>query len=182
MPRFLVCSLCLLAALIAAGCSHYRLGTGVERDFETLFVAPVDTGDALPQATAIFTTQIREAFIRDGRVRIVNTREEADAVLSVTLDELQRDKLTALASDSGLARKMNLTLDVSATLRDPSGRQTWFADRPLTVSRQIFTDDGSTAGPTFLQPVQQTQAEYQLVPQLGEALANTLKGAVLDTW
>jgi len=182
MPRFLVRFLCLLAALLAAGCSHYRMGTGVERDFETLFVAPVDTGESLPQATAIFTTQIRESFLRDGRLRIVNTRDEADAVLTVILNDYQRDKLTSLASDAGLARKMSLTLDVTATLRDPSGQKTWFADRPLTIERQIFTDDGSTAGPGFLQPVQQTQAEYQLVPQLGEALANALKAAVLDTW
>ncbi|MCU0793000.1 MAG: LPS assembly lipoprotein LptE [Opitutaceae bacterium] len=182
MSRLLVRSLCLLAALLSGACSHYRLGTGVERDYETIFIPPIEANAQLPQATAVFTTQIREAFVRDGRLRVVNTPDEADAILTVKLEELDRSNLTALPTDSGLARKMGLTLTASATLREPSGEKTWFADRPISIERQLFTDDGSAAGPSFLQPTQQTQAEYQLVPQIGEALAISVKNAVLDTW
>ena len=182
MPRFVVLALSFVALLFTAACSHYRLGTGVQRDYESIFVTPVDTNAVLPQAAAILTTQIREAFLRDGRLRVVNTPDEADAILTVKLGHLHRDKLTSLPSDSGLARQMGLTLDATATLRGQKGQKTWFADRRLSVERQLFTDDGSTSGPSFLQPVQQTQAEYQLVPQLGEALATKVKGAVLDTW
>lgn len=164
--------------VFAPACSHYRLGTGVERDYESVFIAPVVSHASLPQATAILTTQIRENFIRDGRLRVVNTREEADAVLTVELGPLKRDFLTALPTDSGLARKMSLTLQATASLRDPQGEKTWFADRAVRVERQLFTDDG---GPV-LQAVQQTQAEYQLVPQLAEPFAEQLKAAVLDTW
>lgn len=168
--------------LFTSACSHYRLGTGSTRDYESIFIAPVDTNAAMPQSTAILTTQIRETFIRDGRLRVVNTPDEADAVLTVKLGKLDRRFETNFASDGGLARKMGLTLDATATLRDPSGQKTWFADRALAVERQIFTDDGSSTGPSALQPVQQTQAEYQIVPQLGEALAAQVRGAVLDTW
>jgi outer membrane lipopolysaccharide assembly protein LptE/RlpB len=182
MLRTVAFALSFLALLFTSACSHYRLGTGVQRDYESIFVAPVDTNAALPQAAAILTTQIRETFLRDGRLRVVNTPDEADAILTVKLGRLRRDKLTSLPSDSGLARKMGLTLEATATLRDQKGEKTWFADRHLSVERQIFTDDGSTSGPAFLEPVQQTQAEYQLVPQLGEALAAQVKGAVLDTW
>ncbi len=179
MPRLSPLALvAALALLLTSACSHYRLGTGVTRDFETIFVAPVETNAALPQATAILTTQIRETFLRDGRLRVVNSREEADAVLTVSLGGLKREFLTALPSDTGLARKMGLTLEATATLRDPSGQKTWFADRAIRVERQIFTDDG---GPS-LAPVQQTQAEYQLVPQLAEPFAASVKSAVLDIW
>lgn len=183
MRRFAVLAFSLLVTLLAA-CSHYRLGTGVERDFETLFVAPVATEGLAPQATAVLTTQIREAFIRDGRLKIVNTPDEADAVLSVTLGSYDRARLTSTPDDSGLARKMNIELLTTATLRDPDGDKTWFADQPVRVDRQIFTDDGSTdtSATDFLRPVQQTQAEYQLLPQLGEALGAQLKNLVLDTW
>ena len=34
-----------------------------------IFVAPVATNAVLPQSTALLSTQIREAFIRDGRLR-----------------------------------------------------------------------------------------------------------------
>jgi hypothetical protein len=175
-PVLLVCL--GLLALFSSGCSHYRLGTGSERAYETIFIAPVVTAGVLPQAAATLTTQIREAFIRDGRLRVVNTPDEADAVLTVRLTELDREKLTSIPDDTGLARKMGLTLDARATLADPSGAKTWFADRLIRAERQIFTDDDT--GP--LRPVQQTQAEYQLVPQLGEALAHRMTSAVLDTW
>ena len=183
MPRALrSVVLSILVLFAATACSHYRLGTGVERPFETVFIPPVVTKGELPQSSAIFTTQIRESFIRDGRLQVVNTPAEADVVLEVQIGKYTRRALTALSSDSGLARKMGVNLEVTATLRDTKGEKTWFTDRPINVERQIFTDDGSSSGPTFLQPVQQTQAEYQLVPQLAEALAEKIKSAVLDTW
>jgi len=169
-------------SLFAAACSHYRLGTGASRDFESLFIPPVETTAVLPQSSALLGTQIREAFLRDGRIRIVNTAEEADAILTVRLGALRRATLTSLPSDSGLARKFGLTLEATATLSSPKGDKTWFTDRPLRVERQVFTDDGSTTGPNLLQPVQQTQAEYAVVPTLGENLATQLRATVLDTW
>lgn len=188
MPRFLSAIFAVITLLFSGACSHYRLGTGVERDFESIFIAPVVTSGLFPQATAVLTTQIRETFIRDGRLRVVNTPDEADAILTVKLVDLRRSKLTSLANDSGLARKMGLAFDATATLRDPKGEKTWFADRAVTVERQLFTDDGSAPGtagspnPAFLQPLQQTQAEYALLPQLAEPFAAQLKNAVLDTW
>ncbi len=178
MSRFLAATFAVAILVFTGACSHYRLGTGVERDFESVFIAPVETNAAYPQAAAVLTTQIRETFIRDGRVRVVNTPDEADAVLTVKLSGLHRSKLTSLASDSGLARKMGLTLDATATLRDSKGEKTWFADRPVSVERELFTDNGSAD----LQPLQQIQAEYALLPQLAEPFAKQLQGAVLDTW
>lgn len=178
MPRRLVLLCVAVFAVLGSACSHYRLGTGVERDFESVFIAPVDTNAVLPQSSAILGTQIREAFLRDGRVRVVNTPEEADAVLTIKLASLRREALSRLPSDTGLARTFGLVLDAKATLRDPKGEKTWFADRAVRVERQIFTDDG---GPS-LQAVQQTQAEYAIVPVLGESLAGQVKSAVLDTW
>lgn len=172
-------------AVFGAACSHYRLGTGVQRDFESVFISPVDTNAVIPQSAGLLSTQIREAFIRDGRVRVVNTPGEADAILTVKLDSLRRDTLTALPSDGGLARTFGLVLEASATLRDAKGEKTWFANRRLRVERQIFTNDGTTLaspdGP-YLVPLQQTQAEYAIVPVLGENLAAQVKSSVLDTW
>lgn len=165
-------------AVLGSACSHYRLGTGVERDFDSVFIAPVDTNAILPQSSALLGTQIREAFIRDGRLRVVNTPEEADAILTVKLGTMRRESLTRLPSDAGLSRTFGLVLDASATLRDQKGEKTWFADRAIRVERQIFTDDGG-AKP---QAVQQTQAEYAIVPVIGESLASQVKSAVLDTW
>lgn len=185
MLRRLAALALVVFAIFGAACAHYRLGTGVQRDYESIFIAAVDTNAVIPQSAAVLSTQIREAFIRDGRLRVVNTPEEADAVLTIKLERLHRDTLTTLPTDGGLARTFGLSLDASATLRDAKGEKTWFADRPLHVERQIFTNDGTSVatpnGP-ILVPQQQTQAEYTLVPTLGEDLAAQVKSAVLDTW
>lgn len=185
MLRRLAATALVAFAVLGSACSHYRLGTGAKHDFESVFIAPVETNAVLPQSSGLLSTQIREAFIRDGRIRVVNTPDEADAILTVKLDSLRRDTLTSLPSDGGLARTFGLVLDASATLRDAKGEKTWFADRPLRVERQIFTNDGTTLagsdGP-YLVPQQQTQAEYALVPNLGENLAAQVKSSVLDTW
>lgn len=185
MLRRLAALVLLAFAVLGAACAHYRLGTGAQRDYESIFIAPVDTNAVIPQSSAVLSTQIREAFLRDGRLRVVNTPEEADAILTVKLERLRRDRLTSLPTDGGLARTFGLLLDASATLRDVKGEKTWFADREIHVERQIFTNDGSsvaTPGGPYLVPQQQTQAEHALVPTLGEDLAARVKSAVLDTW
>lgn len=185
MTRFLpALILSAVAFLLATGCAGYRLGTGVERPYESVFIPPVDTQGEVPQAAAIFTTQLRETFIRDGRLRVTNTPDEADVVLTVKITEAGRRTLTALGTDSGLARKLAYTLDARVTLADTAGGKVWFADRPLTIERQVFTDVGGAADPIpgTIEVVQQTQAEYQLVPIIGDALAARVRGMVLDTW
>ncbi len=185
MFRRLAALALLVFAAFGAACSHYRLGTGVSRDIDSIYIAPVDTNAVIPQSAGLLTTQIREAFIRDARLRVVNTPDEADAILTISLKGLRRDTLTSLPSDAGLARSFGLVLDASATLRDVKGEKTWFADRALRVERQVFTNDGTaiaTPEGSYLVPLQQTQAEYTIVPNIGEDLAAKAKSAVLDTW
>lgn len=182
MQRLAAFALLALGLLLGSACSHYRLGTGSERDYETIFIAPVDTNGVMPQAAAIFSTQLREKFIRDGRLRVVNTPDEADAILTVKLANYRRERLTSLPSDRGLARKFGLVLDATCTLAESKGGKAYFTDRPLHVERQIFTEDGTGVTAATLNAVQQTQAEYQIVPQLAEPLAAQALSAVLDTW
>ncbi len=160
----------LLAALVFTGCAGYQLGTGSTPKFATLFVAPVKTEALIPQARAELTTRLREAFIRDGRVRLVNAPADADAVLEVTVATYQRDVAVTRADDTGLARRFDITLQARASLLNNRGTQPWFTDRVLEARRGAMTDDG-------LVP-----AETQLLPILGEALATEAVHAVLDTW
>lgn len=157
-------------ALGLASCANYRLGTGSETRYATLHVAVVKSDTLLPQAVATVTTQVREAFIKDGRVRLVDTAGEADAVLTLTLEDYHRETTVARADDTGLARRFDIVLQARAALVDQRAKQTVFANRPLKVTRGAFTDSG------------QLQSEYQLLPLLAEQLAERSLHAVLDTW
>lgn len=164
-------SRCLvLLALLSAGCANYRLGTGGTLAFQRLYVAPVANETTLPQAVALVSTQIREHLIRDGRVRLVSSAEDADATLVITLTDYGREVATVRSDDTGLARKFDLTLTAKATLRDQRSGDALFENRVLTSKRQAFTDSG------------QLQAEYQTLPLLANSLAESVRNAVLDVW
>lgn len=162
-------ALCLVAVAFA-GCTSYRLGTGATTGFTTLYIAPVANTTTAPQSVALVTAQIREAFLRDGRVTLVASPAEAEATLTITLTRYQREVLTARPGDTGLGRKFGLDLSAEATLRDNRTGQTIFEKRSVSATRQSFADDG------------QLQAEYQSLPLLAETLAKNTAHAVLDTW
>ena len=152
-----------------AGCANYQLGTATKAAFSTLYVEPVESQTALPQGRALVSTQVREAFARDGRVALVNSPDEADAILSVSLVSYDRDVASVRENDTGLARKFTLTLDASCTLRTRVG-DVLFDDRIVRVRRDAFSDGG------------QLQSEFQTLPLLAQALADKVRHAVLDVW
>ena len=158
------------AALILSGCAAYQLGTGSKLKFSTLFIAPVASETMIPQAQVLVTTQLREAFLKDGRVTLVNSAEAAEAVLQVTLSAYDRAVAVSLPTDTGLGRRFDVTLRAQATLTDNRTKQPLFAKRPLSAQRGVFTDSG-------LIP-----SEYQALPLLAEQLASEAAHAVLDTW
>jgi uncharacterized membrane protein len=170
MTRFLPV-LCLLTSVLGlAGCAGYQLGTGTQQKFSTLFIAPVTTEALIPQARELVTTQLREAFNKDGRIRLVNSPAEAEAVLQVALSGYDRTVAVSRQDDTGLARRFDVSLRAHATLTDERTKQAFFVRRPLTAKRGVFTDSG-------LVP-----SEYQALPLLAEQLANEVAHAVLDTW
>lgn len=156
--------------LLLTSCANYQLGTGTKVKFATLFVAPVAAKAVIPQAQVLVTTRLREAFIRDGRVALVNTPEEADAVLRISLDGYDRTSAVARENDTGLTRRFDLSLQAHATLVDRRTGKSYFVDRVLTAKRGVFTDSG-------LVP-----AEFETLPLLAERLAEETVHAVLDVW
>jgi hypothetical protein len=156
--------------ILAAGCAHYQLGTGAELKHASIFVEPVRSEALIPQATAIVGTQVREAFIRDGRLRLAGSAADADLVLKIVLARYDREVATVRPDDTGLARRYDITLTAKATLTDNRAGKVLFENRDLSSRRGIFTDSG------------QIPAEYQNLPLMAEDIARRALGAVLDTW
>ena len=161
--------LTLVAGSFLPACTHYRPGTGGELAFHSLYVEPVASEALLPQARAIVGTQIREAFLHDGRVALVNSAAAAEATLHVSLKSYVREPTVARTDDTGLARKFALTLTAECTLRTRDGK-VLFEKRAVRAQRDAYADQG------------QLQAEYQTLPLLAETLAQNVTHAVLDVW
>ena len=168
--RFQISVICFLFGILGLmGCAHYQVGTSAKVSFVTLYVEPVESETLLPQARAIISTQLREAFAQDGRVTVVNSPDNADATLHLTLKDYRREMVSALETDTGLARKFILTLDVACTLSPKVGPDL-FTDRMVRIQRDAFTDGG------------QLQSEYQTLPLLAEELSRKIVHTVLDVW
>jgi hypothetical protein len=163
---------CLLASslLAIAGCANYQLGTGSAPSFRTLYVEPVANRTLLPQSQPLLSTRLRESFARDARVQLANSPGNADATLVVVINDYHRDIAAVREDDTGLARKFNVTLGATCTLRDNRTGQIIFENRPITAVREVFTDSG------------QLQAEYQTLPLLADALAAKVVHTALDVW
>ena len=164
---------------VAAGCSHYGLGTEGRLDFTTLYIKPVVNRTLIAQAQAVTSSQLRDAFEKDGRVTLENSPETAEATLEVVLTDYRREIAAEREQDTGLASKLALTLTVSCTLRDNRTGRPYFENRQLKVNRSAFTDSGN---PFSSLVGNQLQSEYNTMPLLAEEVARVVSHSVLDVW
>ncbi len=174
-------SLLLSVALLASGCAHYRLGAGSEPSFGTLYVEPAKNKTTLAQSQVVVSTLVRQAFMRDGRVTVVDSPGDADATLEVTLVNYAREDAANREDDNGLARKFTLHLRASCRLRDNRTGRLLFDGRIVEVQREAFNDNGLGSVP-FGTSNDQLQSEYNTLPLLADALSDKVTHAVLDVW
>jgi hypothetical protein len=171
----------LVSAFLAQGCAHYKLGAGPAPSFATIFVEPSKNKTTIAQSQVLVTTMIREAFIKDGRVSVVDSSSDADATLEVTLVKYRRENAANREDDNGLARKFTLRLTASLTLRDNRTGQKLFDGRLVEVQREAFVDNGLGSVP-FGSSNDQLQSEYNSLPLLADQLSMKVTHAVLDVW
>lgn len=176
-----VWSLLLVAALALQGCSHYHLGTGAGPGFATIFIPPTKNKTTIAQSQATLTTLVREAFIKDGRVTVVDDAAEADTTLTITLTNYRRDNAANREDDNGLARKFTLRLSATISLRDNRTGKMLVDGRQVEVQREAFVDNGLGSVP-FGESNDQLQSEYNTFPLLAQLLATKATHAVLDVW
>jgi hypothetical protein len=173
--------LLLAAAVLVQGCNHYQMGAGPAPSFATIYIEPAKNKTTLAQSRELVSTMVREAFIRDGRVELVDRQADADVSLQVTLVKYKRDNAANREDDNGLARKFTLKLTASCSLRDNRTGRMLFDGREIEVQREAFTDNGLGLVP-FGTSNDQLQSEYNTLPLLAELLSDRVTHAVLDVW
>ncbi|NBB80114.1 MAG: hypothetical protein GVY36_11830, partial [Verrucomicrobia bacterium] len=146
-----------------------------------IYVKPVQNDSFAPQAQALLTSQIREALIRDGRLRLVTSEKAADAVLLVKLTQYSRETATRDRQDTTVGVDFDLNLAAEVTLFDQVNGQYFFKERLLSERSNAFVDNpfappGTTRSQGFL------QAEYQAMPRITRDLAKKIADEVLSPW
>jgi len=161
------------------GCAHYQWGTPGNLSFSTLYVAPVQNKTLIPQLVVPTSNIVRETFLGDGRVTLVNSAEEADATLTIVITRYTREVAAVREQDTGLASKFSVTVTSACTLMDNRTHKALFTNRPVVSKRDVFVDNGN---PHSSLVGDQLQSEYNTVPIIAEDLGKKIVHAVVDVW
>jgi len=137
--------------------------------FASIYVEPVENQTFAPQSDSVLTAQIIREFERDGRLQ-PEPLGSAQATLSVRLIDLRRESRVMREDDTGLDRKIRLTLVSLCTLTGHADGTVYFTDREIWAQTEVYMNDG------------QNPAEFQATPILTRNLATQISQAVLDTW
>ncbi len=154
---------------IFSGCAQYHLGQSVDAPFRTIYIEPVTNRSFAPQAQALLTENLIEAFLRDGTVRVVD-KDQAEATLHVTITRYDREITARQQDDTVLGRTFGVTLEAQVSLLDNLNGNIYFTRRTLSANDHVFIDGGLP------------QTEYQNIPVLTRSLAQKIKNTVVSVW
>ena len=177
----MIAVLALFTSAFISGCNSYQLGNPAELPFESIYIKPVSNDSFAPQAQALLSTQIRDAFIRDGRTKLVTSREAADAVLLINLTEYNRYPAARQSEDTTAAASFSLVLAAEVSLFNQNKGDYYFLKRIINESSSAYADN-PYANPAIAQTQDFLQMEYQAMPRLTHDLSRRIAEEVLNTW
>ena len=177
----MIAVLALFTSAFISGCNSYQLGNPAELPFESIYIKPVSNDSFAPQAQALLSTQIRDAFIRDGRTKLVTSREAADAVLLINLTEYNRRTAARQSVDTTAAASFSLVIAAEVSLFNQNKGDYYFQERIIKESSSAYVNN-PYATPAVAQTQDFLQMEYQAMPRLTHDLSRRIADEVLSTW
>lgn len=173
-----------VALTFFSGCASYKLGSSGEIPFETLYIQPASNDSFAPQAQPIVSSQLRETFIRDGRVKLVTKAADADAVLTVNLTEYTRNSAARNTEDSERASDFDIRLESEIALFNQRSGDYYFQGRTLIENTNSYVRnpyvDVANINPQNVDSYR--QGEREAMPRLARDLARQITDEVLSTW
>lgn len=179
--RFVIALVALATLSFSTGCKSYQLGHPAELPFETIFIQPAKNDSFAPQAQALVSSEVREAVIRDGRVKLISNQSEADVVLLMTLTDYSREQGTRRQDDTEIAQDFDLSLGLQLDLYDQRDGSYLFEGRQLEAKTKAYA-----ANPYASRLAQNTQgliqSEYNAIPRLARELGRKAADELLSAW
>ena len=169
----------ILMLYLLSGCSSYQLGSpGQQLPFESIYIKPVANRSFAPEAQTIVSAQLREVFIHDGRVKVVASEQDADAVLAVTLTEYDRTGAARSSADTALADNFDVLLTATVSLLSQPGNEYFFKDRSVQARTNAYLTNPYAENQIIAYQLSERQAMEQLARQLARDITDT----VLSFW
>lgn len=166
--------------LLLGGCTSYRLGSPTETSYNSLYIEPVQNSSFAPQAQQILSSQIRKSIIRDGRLSLASSPNEADARLEIELMDYQRSSSAYNRDDIDVALSYSLSLVANVSLWDEGQNAYLFKDQTFHASEQSYV--GNPFDNSVISANNFNAAEYNSIPLLTRRLAEKISHYVLSPW
>ncbi|CAA6695385.1 MULTISPECIES: LPS assembly lipoprotein LptE [unclassified Lentimonas] len=160
------------------GCANYKLGSAAPIPFKSIYIKPTTNHSFAPQAQPIVSAQIRETFIHDGRIKLVDNEEEADAVLYVDLTEYKRTAGARTSEDTEVASDFDITLISSVSLYSNRTGDFLFQDRTIRAQTNAYIGNPYTVG----EIISYQESERQAMTHLAREMARKVTDEVLSPW
>lgn len=157
------------AAVALSGCAGYHLGPAKPeflKDIHTL-AAPTFRNDTLePRLEVLVTNTVIKQLQQDGTYRITN-EADADAILTGTIEKIQRNPARSVRGNVLLTREFNLTITIRFQLAERTTRR--------------VLDSGTLIGTTsFFVGSDLEQNERQAIPLAAEQAAVRLTSQLTE--
>lgn len=158
----------ILAALfLLTSCSAYRAGWPGDPAVRTVRIEPVENASRLAQITPLLSRALRDAFLRDGTVRLANAGAPADATLAATVIAYDQQRLSHRPEDTGRALSARVTLTVEVIWAVAGAEPVRYT---LTEESTVYTEPNLA------------DSTYQALPELAERISRAIRDRVLAPW
>lgn len=175
-------TLLLIALGIMVGCGgRYQWGHPGQLEFQTVHVLPIVNESFAPQAHVLLAGQIRDYLLRDGRVRLVNSPDAADALVEVSLVDYRRTGGTRDPNDTTRVITTDLQLQAAVSLLKGDTNNSWFSNRLVSASSSVYASNlfDNSVGASRQDTL---EAEFQEMPNLTRELARRIADEILNAW
>ena len=155
-------------ALFLTGCMGYKVGptNGLAAGSRSVQIDPPVNRTFEPRLSEVLNRQLRQQIQRDGTYKL-NTRQDGDVVVSITILRYQRFGETFQPTDALTVRDYTLGMTAKVTAYD-------------RVSGKNLVDREFNGRTTIRLGSDQTAAERQALPLLTEDLARHITSALAD--
>lgn len=181
-PILRLATLCTFALVLTAvtGCRSYQLGHPSELPFDSIFIRPASNDSFAPQAQTLISSDLREAFIRDGRVKLVTDEADADVVLLVNLTDYDREPGARANDSTKKGFSFDIKLGAIVSLYDQNKGRYLFQNEKVDTSATAYIEN------PYLPAALNTQtyhiAERQAMPNVSRQMAQKIADRILGVW
>lgn len=171
----------LICALTLGACRSYQLGHPTKLPFDNIYIQPAANDSFAPQAQALVSADVREAIIRDGRVKLLSNEEDADVVLLINLTDYERSPGARSNVDTVKAFDFDIILTASVSLYDQNSGQYLFQNETIDARTNAYTENPYAPAGTLNTQTYHI-AERQAMPQISREIARKIADRVLSAW